>query len=162
MSLDFIRGKRAFEWMCSWIPSTAKARAPGCPQPHPTFTPSPRPGSPTPSPWVHRSGVLPSRTRWDTPLVSSLERGSPQPLGAAPLPRRGLLPKAGSTIRVKSEAFNQQLPEYFPDLIHVFLQTIQITVDQLQTTKGKRRALSQLIHTPLCSRKGSAAKLHSA
>lgn len=101
----------------------------------------------------HTSGILPPRICWDAPLVSSLERGSPPPLGAAPLPRRGSLSKASSAIRVKSEAFNQELPEYFPDLIHVFLQTIQITVDQLQIAKGKRRAVSQLIHTPLHSRK---------
>lgn len=58
----------------------------------------------------------------------SLPRGS---LGTTPLPRRGSLPKAGGTIGVKSEAFDQELPDYFPDLIHILLQMVQITVDKL-------------------------------
>lgn len=151
MNLVFIRSKRALEQICPCSPWTAKARAPGDPQSHP---PIPQAGKPhTFSLGPHTSGILPPRICWDAPLVSSLERGSLPPLGAAPLPRRGSLSKTSSTIRVKSEAFNQELPEYFPDLIHVFLQIIQITVDQLQIAKRKRRAVSQLIHTPLHSRK---------
>ena len=35
------------------------------------------------------------------------------------------------------EAFNQQLPDNFPDFVHVFLQIIQIAGNQLPKAKGK-------------------------
>lgn len=54
-----------------------------------------------------------------------------------PRPRRNSPPKAGSIVGVKMEAFNQQLPDNFPDLVHVFLQIIQIAGNQLPKAKGK-------------------------
>lgn len=116
-------------------------------QPGPEMPPSEVPSAPSnpqPPSW-EAPLLLPGSTGLESflPDSSGIPISSPlsQPLGGAPPPRRGSLPKAGSTVRVKPEAFNQQLPDYFPDLIHVLLQIIQITVDQLHVAPGREEYL---------------------